>query len=277
MIDPVSVLGAAKVATGSSAELEKASANLVSRLFGPSADVIGEYWSSRLEDRLSNVRRVAELADRRTSGRGAIPARVADSVLRSAQFADSPFVAEYLSGILASSRTEMGRDDSGVSWASLISQLSNDQILIHYVLYAAARPIITETVSSNTDSAMCQVKVLVSFADLSAAIDWDPAVDVARFREAVYGLQRQGLVGTISHGTAPFLKKTLPEAEVPESGGLIYRARIPGLMLYLWGMGYGREPATRLLDPSLDLAPLGFDLPGIPDAKHMGVISSQTQ
>lgn len=109
----------------------------------------GSRWATALENRHSDVRRVAELADARGRGAGAIPARVAESVLQSAQFAKSEFVAEYLSGILASSRTPDGHDDRGISWTRLISQLSSDQVRMHYVLYTAARLAIAENITGN--------------------------------------------------------------------------------------------------------------------------------
>jgi hypothetical protein len=48
---------------------------------------------------------------------------------------DNEVLVEYLSGVLASSRTSDGQDDSGISWSSLLSTMSSVQIRAHFLLY----------------------------------------------------------------------------------------------------------------------------------------------
>ena len=266
MVDPVSTQAAAKAVQG----VGEATSTVLARLLGPSADVLGEHWAGALEGRLNNVRRVVHQADLRSQGAGAISLRVADGVLAAAQFAESECVAEYLSGVLASSRSEHSPDDRGVSWTSLIAQLSSDQVRLHYILYAAARHVIELNVAAQTDSAMCKVQCFVDFRDVDRAMDWGEVEGGPRFREALYGLQRQQLIRSTSHGKTSFLAKSHPDADFSGHGGLIYRVRIPGLMLYLWGLGNGDQMATRLLDPEFDLTPVGMDVPDAPQATFFG-------
>jgi hypothetical protein len=56
--------------------------------------------------------------------------------------ADEDIVVEYVSGVLASSRTEEGRDDRGVGWSSPVARMSCDQLRLHYVLYSNARAVL---------------------------------------------------------------------------------------------------------------------------------------
>lgn len=266
MVDPIIAPGlmAAVVKSGASQ-----TGGILKRALGPSADVIGAHWAAQLEDRLSNVSRVAALASRRAVGDGGVPARVADSVMQSAQFADSDFVVEYLSGVLASSRTPGSIDDRGIAWTSLIAQLSTDQIRLHYGLYTAARRALIDHTARPTDSAMCKVNVFLSFSEIWQFMDWDqPTTDRLRFREAAYGLQRQQLLGTVSHGTGDFLRARWADRPIPEAGGLVYRPRVHGFGLYLWGLGAGGDSATVLLDQELELRPVGLEVPTLPHAQH---------
>lgn len=61
--------------------------------------------------------------------------RVAKEVLWNGSFTQSEICAEYFGGILASSRTQDGDDDSSLPFLELIKGLSSRQLHLHYVIY----------------------------------------------------------------------------------------------------------------------------------------------
>jgi hypothetical protein len=134
MTDPV--VGAGTLAKATDEAIETTN-HLLGRLLGPTMDVYGEYLAERASARVEqNRRRLAERALAKARGEGrAVNARVAVKVIQDASITDNEVLVEYLSGVLASSRTPDGRDDSGISWSSLLSVMSSVQIRAHFLLY----------------------------------------------------------------------------------------------------------------------------------------------
>src|SRR5205823_3226803 len=60
--------------------------------------------------------------------------------LEEGSYWDDELGAEYLGGVLASSRTEAPRDDRSASLIALVSRLSTYALRVHYLMYAGARP-----------------------------------------------------------------------------------------------------------------------------------------
>lgn len=61
--------------------------------------------------------------------------RVAMEVLLNGSFTEDEVCAEYFGGVLASSRSEGGEDDSSLSYVSAIRSMSSKQLRLHYLLY----------------------------------------------------------------------------------------------------------------------------------------------
>ncbi|WP_162564347.1 MULTISPECIES: hypothetical protein [Microbacterium] len=142
MSDPISgvAIGAlAKAADSTSAEAAKTAGGLLTRLLGPSADVIGNGWADSIRRR--NTARVLEKAVKKVEAHGHhdnASLRLVASTLAASEFADNEIVAEYLSGVLASGAAEGGADDSGLQWTAMISRLSSLQLRAHFAIYVAA-------------------------------------------------------------------------------------------------------------------------------------------
>lgn len=114
------------------------------KMLGPTAEYIGGGVQDWTERRVQNVQRVLGKAQRKllpgeVDEPGGVPPRVLKGVLEEAQFADDELVAEYLGGVLASSRSENGRDDRAATYSALIGRLSTYQLRLHYALYESAR------------------------------------------------------------------------------------------------------------------------------------------
>lgn len=61
--------------------------------------------------------------------------RIARDVFSNGSFSDEEICAEYFGGILASSRSEDGKDDSSMYFLDKIKSLSSNELKIHYIIY----------------------------------------------------------------------------------------------------------------------------------------------
>lgn len=61
--------------------------------------------------------------------------RVTKDVLSNGSFSDDPICTEYFGGILASSRSKDGKNDSGIFYSDVIKSLPSDHLRMHYIIY----------------------------------------------------------------------------------------------------------------------------------------------
>lgn len=238
----------------------KESGNLLVRLLGPSADVMGKHWADQLRER--NLQRLIRKTEARAAAKelsgepaGYANPRVASKVFESAQFAESEVVAEYLSGVLSSSRSETGQNDAGVAWTSLISRLSSDQLKLHYLFYVSIRPqVISE--AFNKANLAHNLECVLPLAEVFMAMSIS---ETEHFADAVDGLMREGLIGDgYSYGPKDYIfanEMALPGTAItfPYPNGIRLRVTIHGMRLFIWGMGVGALGLESYLNPSLAL------------------------
>lgn len=105
------------------------------KFLGPTANAMGEdlkelYAKGR---DLILSKGVAKTRDLDTEGKTNL--RVTRDVFWNGSFTDDSICAEYFGGVLASSRSVDGKDDSGVFYVDIIKSLSSGQLRMHYILY----------------------------------------------------------------------------------------------------------------------------------------------
>jgi hypothetical protein len=186
-----------------SAEVSK---DLILKILGPTAEYIGEgvqAWTAR---RVINVQRVLMKAGERLGSRldepGSVPPRVLKAVLEEAQVAEDELMAEYLGGVLASSRSEVGRDDRAA--AATIGRLSTYALRAHYVFYfyAAARPLFGGVDFRSGDERR-SAPAFISVSDFEAAMEFSTDEDAEFndiFAEVMLTLIRRGRISSKSPG-----------------------------------------------------------------------------
>lgn len=99
--------------------------------------------------------------------------RVARDVFWGGSFTEEAICAEYFGGILASSRSEDGKDDSGVYYVDIIKSLSSAQLHLHYVLYRSLNKLfLSDTTKSNLNvgqsTELYSVKLYLSAIELNS-------------------------------------------------------------------------------------------------------------
>lgn len=230
--------------------------NLLQRLLGPSADVIGQDWAAAISRR--NLQRLLKKTEARSKGEnpGIVPPRVASQVFEAAQYADAELISEYLSGILASSRDGQGSNDAGVSWSSLVSRLSSDQVRLHYLFYASMREA-TIIAGVERASELHGKDALLPLQELVYKCDF--GVDVKnRLSDAIDGLMREDLISdSYGYGSIEQVEQLDHHPgkvlHAPFDRAMRFGMTIHGIRLCVWGLGQASLGTDAYSDGSVNM------------------------
>ena len=114
--------------------------DIVIRLLGPTAEYLGGELKEFTKKRMENIGRIFSNAERKLGNKleipGQVPPKVLKTIVNEGSYSDDNIAVEYFGGVLASSRTEVSRDDRGARIAKTIDSLSTYQIRTHYLIYA---------------------------------------------------------------------------------------------------------------------------------------------
>ncbi len=105
------------------------------KLLGPTAEIIGEDLKQLYEKGKDRIVTNAIKKTKDIESVGQTNLRVSRDVFWNGSFTDEAICAEYFGGILASSRSVDGKDDTGVFYVDIIKSLSSGQLKAHYILY----------------------------------------------------------------------------------------------------------------------------------------------
>jgi hypothetical protein len=244
--------------------------DMLSKMLGPTAEYIGAGVQAWTERRTHNVQRVFAKTNDRLGNEidrpGIVPPRVLRAVLDEAQFADDELIAEYLGGILASSRTESGRDDRAASAARLVSSLSSYAIRTHYVFYASARPryLGVDAREFRTGSG-ADKRVYMSSSDYVAAMDFS-SDELDNYggilSDTLLALSRNDLIATnFVSGSVEYLRSGSISKDYP-APGLIFDPTQMGISMFCVAGGFTSEPYDTFVNAAAVFeVDIGFPLP----------------
>lgn len=252
MVDPIAISSVAAVN-----ELHKTAGGLLTRWLGPVMDEAGADLALRYRQR--NVQRAVERGEKKSDLNvgGVVPLRVAAEVFEKAQWTDDEFVAEYLSGVLASSRNSQGNSDAAVPWAAFIGRMSSDQLRLHYVLYAGVRAYIVAEALTGVWSWTGR-HFFIDIQGVFSSLGWElePESDIFRFYEAAYALQREDCLTDITHGNGDYLRDEVSYTRghefTEQTHYFVFRATATGIKFFLNGHGYGDHWFSAFEDPALE-------------------------
>lgn len=232
------------------------SKELLLKLLGPSADYIGNVLAQWTEAAHKNLRRVFENAFEKLGDRveseGQVPPRVLKAVLEEGAFAEDPLMADYLGGVLASSRSGTPRDDRGAAMVALIARLSTYQLRTHYIFYTVAHDLLAGmevNLGMQSERQAPRARLFVPFSAYMPAMEFvdgeDPNIFISH---ALYGLIREELLDDwFVYGGVEHLSKEAGTA-IPEDGFLLQLAPL-GVELYLAARGLPDLTLADFLNP----------------------------
>ena len=234
------------------------SAKLAEQVLGPTAEYVGtgiQQWS---EHRVENVRRIFEHAANKLGPEGlerpgAVPPRVLKGILDEGSFIEDELGAEYLGGVLASSRSEVSRDDRGASLVALVGRLSTYQLRTHYICYSQCQRALAGMAFpiGQQSHRRSQAKYFLALNDYANGMDFSGAEipEIAAIAtHAIIGLVREELIDDdYQLGQHADLRRLNPRYDFPSNGGLTFAPSMLGIELYCAAHGIKGNYAARFL------------------------------
>lgn len=232
-MDPDSLIVATKVGAAAWASKE-----LAGKLLGPTFDYLGgeiRQFAEKCNVNLTNIFvRARRKAGERIDSEGGVSPRVLKNVIDEGAFCADNVAAEYIAGILASSRVPDATDDRGVAYLSVIRELSVHQLRAHYMIYWSLKRLLDgRELSPALGNHLKKMRLFLpgDFMDRNLGItETDEVLDL----HVLSGLHRHDLVGEWGGGSAENV--ALWNAGV-NGDGYFVTPTIFGVELFLWAHG----------------------------------------
>ena len=236
----------------SSTGLSGAIGDIVIKLLGPIAEDYGEdllEWKRKRKENADKILlNAGEKLGEKLNSPGRVPLKVFKTVLNEGSYADDAIATEYFGGVLASSRTEVGRDDRGARLAKMIDNMSAYQLRSHYLIYSTISELFSNSGNSfNLTEARQKMQLFMSFQDYFESMEFTPPeLGNPQILDHIFnGHATDGLIeGAWRYGPQESLKDLF--SGVP-SGGFICTPSALGAELLLWAFGYGDKHLNFLL------------------------------
>lgn len=248
MVDPITLSASAAVA----AYLSK---DGVTKLLGPTADYLGGELKGLVEKSQQNIgaifKKAEEKAGPKLEGPGVVNPRVLKHVVDEGRFSEDELFAEYFGGVLASARTDDGKDDRGVYYSNIIQSMSVYQLRMHYFLYILIWNLAKgKTIDVNNYFGRLSMDLIVPIQVYEQTFNASPSdAEMSIISHAMAGLTRLDLIeDTWKFADREFLKSE--RLEVSDRSFFVTPS-IPGLELFLWAHGKGELGLPEFLSPTL--------------------------
>lgn len=289
MVDPNTLVGAGLAAI--------ASKDILVKVLGPTADYLGGEIKGIVEKCNINIGDIFIKAYRKLGNKaeepGAVNPRVLKNVFDDGKYCEDDLTKEYFAGVLASSKTENGTDDRGVTNAKLISNLSSYQIRTHYIFYALLRKAFlpyNSVIFPGTDRYMMFIYIPteIYFEIMGIKKDFPNHNDrINILSHSMNGLRRNDLIeDNFTYGGPEFFKQEKikyrfgPDFAIRENilsdHGITFQPTPGGMELYLWAHGMGQITHFQFLDSNLELETIQeINLPDTIDLLYKDLIESR--
>lgn len=234
------------------------------KLLGPTAAYLGNGLRDLAQKRVENIGRIFKNAQEKLGSKtetpGEVPPRVLKAVLDEGSFCDDALAAEYLGGVLASSRTEDGRDDRGARVAKILSGLSTYQIRTHYLIYSTIKNLFSNAGLSMNLEGRPKMQIYLPITGYFNAMEFND-IEAEQFEQITthvfFGLHAEDLIeGAWQMGNEESLKKLYSKAK---EGGIICQPSAIGAELFLWAFGRADHPLDYIFNndfkPTVDGLP----------------------
>jgi len=237
------------------------SAKVVEKILGPTADYLGIGMRDWTERRIKNVGRVFQNAQKKLGDRleapGAVPPKVLKGILGEGAFCDDELAAEYFGGVLASSRSEVERDDRGATFIALVGRLSTYQIRSHFVFYSMIR-MLYEGLDENVGihHGRQRLRMFVPLLAYATAMEFGKREEEQSnsiLSHVMFGLSREDLIEQNFLFGAPEHLRSLSRYAGADVPGILVSPSMLGIELYLWAHGRGDLGAREILNPVVQL------------------------
>jgi hypothetical protein len=256
-----------------------ASKELAGKLLGPTFEYLGGEignFAKKCNVNLTDVfLRARRILNSRVDEAGGVNPRVVKDVIDQAAFCDDAMAAEYVAGVLASSRTENSQDDRGVAYLAVIRQLSTFQLRMHYLVYHSIKVLLNgKDLSALNFQGPPHMRIFLPMTFLRENDLFTASEDEHVLLTHVFnGLARHDLIGSAWWGGEEGIVRA-GEPHFKAQPGYFVNPTGFGVELFLWAHGFASMDVSGFLSPELMLQPLpDFPVLGLP--LHIPDLSSE--
>ncbi|MDD5097437.1 MAG: hypothetical protein PHU59_02975 [Candidatus Omnitrophica bacterium] len=222
--------------------------DIIVKLLGPTAEYLGQETKNLVKKCNINITRIfnraAKLLGNKLEQPGVVNPRILKHIINEGAFCEDELSAEYFGGVLASSRTEVSRDDRGLTIISTLSSLSTYQVRTHYILYYIVRKLFKgiDIELGIANKRRKEMKIFIPLNVYYKCMDFsnneNPNVIMPHI---LMGMRRLDLIeGDYAFGSKNEVAKVYPKVD---SDGFFFMPTIFGIELYLWAHGHSNaEP-----------------------------------
>lgn len=240
MPEPITVAG-----LGIAAYLGK---DTVNKLLGGTAEYLGEELKEFAKKRINTVGKIFKNATGKLGDKinqpGRVPPKVLRTIINEGSYSEEQVSIEYFGGVLASSRSNVLRDDRGARIAKELDNLSYYQLRCHYLIYSTISKIFeggNNSFSLSKDRAKLKifmpVKGFINAMELSEkAEDNGPLLS-----HTFHGLDSDGFIMNDWVGGSLELLKLSNKSMAISGPGIVCTPTAEGAELFLWGFGCGNK------------------------------------
>jgi len=251
MPDPATIIGPNAILVGAGVYVAQ---DLLLKLLGPTFHYLGDELQGFVQKRKERVGEIFLNAEKKLGNKLDKPGQVSPKILRTilneGSFSDNVIAVEYFGGVLASSRTEISRDDRGARMAKMVDSLSAYQIRTHYLIYSTvSESFSTRANSFNMSKDRAKMQLFMPIQGYIQAMDftqeeWD---NRQILNHIFHGLSTEGLIeGEWAFGSKESLRTF--SGNVP-GDGIVCTPSALGAELFLWAFGHGDQELNYSLAP----------------------------
>jgi len=227
----------------------------IQKLLGPTADYLGNGLRDLTQKRAENVARIFQRAEAKLSKEkhdtGSVPPKVLKTIINDGSYNDDDIAVEYFGGVLASSKTELGRDDRGARIAKHVDEMSTYQLRTHFLIYSTIKHLFKDKGFLFNMNDRVKMEVFIPFSQYSHLMEFtneELAKADTLLRHTLFGLANDGLIeNNFQYGSKDSMVKRVPKAEFD---GFVCQPSALGAELYLWAFGEGDKPLNYIFNSS---------------------------
>ncbi|PTQ80764.1 hypothetical protein [Nitrosomonas ureae] len=218
----------------------------VAKILGPTADYLGGELQEFTKKRINNVGKIFQKAEYKLGKKieqpGVVPSKVLKAIINEGSYSEDAIAVEYFGGVLASSRSELSRDDRGARIAKTLDNLSCYQLRCHYLIYSTVSNIYKSKGSSfNQHNDRRKLEIFMPLNEFVVAMgitqkEWN---NPQLLSHIFTGLNSDDLIAdNWAFGPIEALK-SMSHSEAITEPGIVCTPTAKGAELFLWGFGYG--------------------------------------
>lgn len=231
------------------------------KILGPTADYLGGELREFAQARINNLNKITEKAAKYLGDQinqpGSVPPRVIKEIIENGTLNNEELSAEYYGGILASSRSEVPRDDRSVPILDLIKSLSNYQIRTHYVIYQIIRKeFLNSGLSISSEANFFKIFIPIGIYHKAMNIEAHENLE-SILTHSLFGLSTKGLIShQFRYGSVSYLQQMVIKPEVINCEGIIIQPTALGVEVFLWANGCPNVHINQIIDPATNISEL---------------------